>query len=41
MMGGQIDWTALDTVTEIIGITDIECLLVQLESIREYGKQRS
>lgn len=41
MMSGQIDWLALETVAEIIGITDIECLLVQLESIREYGKQRS
>jgi hypothetical protein len=41
MMHGQIDWTALDYVTEIIGITNIECLLEQLEKIREYGAQRN
>jgi hypothetical protein len=41
MMGGQLDWLALETVAEIIGLDDIECLLVQLESIREYGAQRN
>ena len=41
MMGGKIEWTALEIVAEIIGITDIEQLLAQLEQIREYGAQRN
>ena len=41
MMGGAIDWLALDAVTEILGITDIESLLAQLEIIREHGAQRN
>jgi hypothetical protein len=41
MMNGAIDWLALDAVTEIFGMTDIECLLAQLEKIREYGAQRN
>lgn len=40
-MHGAIDWLALDPVTEILGITNIECLLAQLEKIRDYGAQRN
>lgn len=41
MMGGHIDWVALPVVAEIIGITDIECLLIQLETIKEHVHQPS
>jgi hypothetical protein len=35
MMGG-LDWQALDVVAELLGVDDIECLVVQLLTIREY-----
>jgi hypothetical protein len=41
MMDAKIDWVALPVVTELLGITDIECLILQLETIKEHGRQRS
>jgi len=38
MMGGTIDWNALDAVCELIGIGDVDCLLAQLEAIRNHGQ---
>jgi len=38
-MGG-IDWAALPVVAEILGIDDIETLVVQLVAIRDHGKEK-
>lgn len=39
LMQGSIDWQAMDTVTELLGINDIELLIAQLETIKEHGQQ--
>jgi len=33
-MGGQIDWGALEVISVMFGIEDIEALIYQLEAIR-------
>jgi hypothetical protein len=35
MMGGQIDWNALPVICELLGVSDIEKLVVQLIVIRD------
>lgn len=40
-MGGKIEWPALELVAEIIGISDIEQLLAQLEKIKTHGEKRN
>ena len=35
MMGGM-DWAALETVSDVFGIVDIESLIVRLNAIREF-----
>jgi len=34
-MGGQIDWSALPIVAELIGFADLETLLDQLCALRD------
>lgn len=34
-MGGQIDWSALPIVAELIGFTDLETMLDQLCELRD------
>ena len=41
MMDGQINWSALEPVSELLGINDIERLVAQLEAIREHGRAKS
>lgn len=36
-MGG-LDWAAVPTVAEVIGIDDIEMLIVQLAAIRDWQR---
>jgi hypothetical protein len=36
-MGG-LDWTALPTVAEMLGVEDVELLIVQLTTIRDHGQ---
>jgi hypothetical protein len=38
-MGGQLDWSALEVVAELLGITDIETLVLQLVAIRDRPRQ--
>ena len=38
-MGG-LDWIAMDTVTELLGIRDIDALIGDLVTIREWRKER-
>jgi hypothetical protein len=38
-MGGEINWAAMDTICELLGITDVERLLVQLVAIRDKDKK--
>lgn len=40
LMGG-LDWKAMDTVTELLGIRDIEALIGDLVTIRDWQKERS
>ena len=37
-MGGAIEWSALEVVCEMLGITNVERLLVQLIAIRDRPK---
>jgi hypothetical protein len=37
-MDGEINWTAMDFICELLGITDVERLLVQLVCIRDKDK---
>lgn len=37
-MGGDIDWSALQIVADLIGIEDIEALLMQLVVIRDWKR---
>jgi len=39
-MGG-LDWKAMDTVTELLGIRDIDALIGDLVTIRDWQKERS
>ena len=39
MMGG-LDWAALPVVAEVLGVQDIELLLIELIAIREYQNDR-
>lgn len=39
LLNASIDWQALDVVTEVLGITDIDVLIAQLETIKEHGQQ--
>jgi hypothetical protein len=34
-LGGQLDWSGLPLVAEILGIDDLEVLIVQLAIIRD------
>lgn len=36
MMGGAMDWQALPMVVELIGVKDVELLVIQLLTIREF-----
>lgn len=37
-MGGEIQWSALDLICELLGIIDVERLIVQLVTIRDKQK---
>lgn len=41
LMNGQLDWHALDIITVIMGINDIELLIAQLDTIKNYGNESS
>jgi len=36
MMGGQIDWSALPIVAEMLGISDIEQFILHLLTIKSF-----
>jgi hypothetical protein len=36
LMGGELDWAALPVLAEMVGIEDIEQLIVQLAAIRTW-----
>jgi hypothetical protein len=38
MMGGEINWAALDFVCELFGIVDVEKLITHLIAIRDRPK---
>lgn len=38
-MGGEIDWKALEIISEVIGVKDIETLLTQLCALRDHMKE--
>ena len=37
-MGSEINWSALDVICELLGITDVERLITQLVVIRDRPK---
>jgi hypothetical protein len=37
-MGGQIDWQAIDLITELVGEEDIETFIVRLARIRDWRR---
>lgn len=39
-MGGQIDWAGLPLVADLLGIEDLETLIVQLSLIRDHLTRR-
>lgn len=39
-MGGTIDWAGLPTVAELLGIENVEQLIVQLAAIRDFQAAR-
>lgn len=42
LMDAQIDWSALDVIIEMLGVTDPEKLIVELVAIRDYqARQRA
>lgn len=36
LMGAQIDWSALDTITEMLGVTDVEQFIHLLSALRDH-----
>jgi len=36
LLGGQIDWAGLPVVAEMLGIDDIELLVMQMMQIRDW-----
>ncbi len=39
-MGRQLDWSALETVTVVLGIEDVELLIAQLVVLRDQQQDR-
>lgn len=39
LLNASIDWQAMDVVTEVLGITEIDVLISQLETIKQHGQQ--
>lgn len=39
-MGGTLDWAGLPLVAELLGIDDLETLIVQLAAIRDFQLAR-
>lgn len=37
-MGGEINWTALPVICELLGVTDVEQFITQLVVIRDRPK---
>jgi len=37
LMGGRIDWAALDTVSALLGAEDVELLIARLIAIRDHA----
>jgi hypothetical protein len=37
LMGGRIDWAAMPTVVELLGIHDVELFIERLVTIRDYA----
>jgi hypothetical protein len=37
-MGGEIEWSALPVVVELLGVADVEVLIAQLVTIRDHHK---
>jgi hypothetical protein len=35
-MGGQIDWTGLPMIADILGLDDLETLIEQLSALRDW-----
>jgi hypothetical protein len=38
LMGGQVDWTALPILVEMLGVEDPETLIHELTTLRDHGR---
>ena len=38
-MGGQIDWSGLPLVADLLGIEDLEMLITQLATLRDFQRR--
>ena len=41
LMGGEINWSALDPVSEMLGYAQPEILIAQLTAIRDHQRQEA
>lgn len=40
VMGGEIQWSALDTIAEMLGIDDVEQFIAELVALRTYQNEK-
>lgn len=40
-MGGQIDWSGLELLAEVHGVRDLDLLIIQLATIRDYMQEQA
>ncbi len=41
VMGGEINWSALPVVVEMLGIDDVETFIAELHAIGEWNRKRN
>ena len=39
-MGGELNWSALPIVAEMLGVEDVELLIAELSAIREWQNEK-
>ncbi len=40
LMGGEIQWSALEFIAELFGIQDMDIFIHQLAAIRDHGREQ-
>jgi len=39
LMGGRLDWAALPVIVELLGIVDVDILIIQLVALRDRPRE--